>query len=113
MRRADREATAFAHRDVEYSFMSLGVCADAADDEKCARWARDYWAAMQPYSTGGVCVNCLGQEADEGHERIKAAYDPEKYARLAALKNKYDPNNLFRLNQNIRPSQVAPTAMSA
>ena len=72
--RADRGATAFAHRDVEYSFMSLGVCADAGEDEKCVRWARDYWTAMQPYSTGGSYVNYLGQEADEGRERVKAAY---------------------------------------
>jgi hypothetical protein len=58
----------------------------------------------QPYSTGSVYVNYLGQEADEGAERIKAAYGPEKYQRLAALKDKYDPTNLFRLNQNIRPA---------
>jgi FAD/FMN-containing dehydrogenase len=106
VRRANREATAFAHRDVEYSFLSAGVCADAADAEKSVRWGRDFWAAMQPYSTGGVYVNYLGREADEGRERIKAAYGPEKYARLVALKNKYDPGNLFRLNQNIEPSQA-------
>jgi FAD/FMN-containing dehydrogenase len=58
---------------------------------------------MQPYSTGGVYVNYLGQEADEGADRVKAAYGPEKCQRLAALKKKYDPTNLFRLNQNIRP----------
>jgi len=107
VKRADREVTAFAHRDVEYSFLSAGVCADPADAEKCVRWARDFWAAMQPYSTGGVYVNYLGQEADEGRGRIKAAYGPEKYARLVALKNKYDTDNLFRLNQNIEPSQTA------
>jgi len=107
VRRANREATAFAHRDVEYSFLSAGVCADPADVEKSVRWGRDFWAAMQPYSTGGVYVNYLGREADEGRERIKAAYGPEKYARLVALKNKYDPGNLFRLNQNIEPSQAA------
>jgi hypothetical protein len=113
VRRADREATAFAHRDVEYSFMSLGVCADPGDAEICVRWAREFWAAMQSYSTGGVYVNYLGREADEGPERIKAAYGPEKYARLLALKNRYDPTNLFRLNQNIKPSQAAPAAISA
>jgi len=103
VRRADRGATAFAHRDVEYSFMSLGVCADPGEAEMCVRWAREFWAAMQPHSTGGVYVNYLGREADEGPERIKAAYGPETYARLVTLKNKYDPNNLFRLNQNIKP----------
>ena len=102
--RVDREATAFNHRDVQYSFMSIGECATSAEAPGCVRWSREFWAAMQPYSTGSVYVNYLGQEADEGAERIKAAYGPEKYQRLVTLKNKYDPTNLFRLNQNIRPS---------
>jgi hypothetical protein len=108
--RADRDSTAFAHRDVEFSFMALGVCATAAEIEKCAQWAREFWGAMQPSSTGTVYVNYLGREADEGPDRIKAAYGPEKYARLVALKNRYDPSNLFRLNQNIKPSQAATGA---
>jgi hypothetical protein len=102
--RVDREATAFNHRDVQYSFTSIGLCTAPAEAESCTRWAREFWRAMQPYSTGGVYVNYLGQEADEGSERIKAAYGPDKYQRLTALKNKYDPTNLFRLNQNIRPT---------
>jgi Berberine and berberine like len=61
---------------------------------------------MRPYSSDGVYVNYLGQEADEGAERVKSAYGPEKYARLVALKEKYDPTNLFRLNQNIRPRRA-------
>jgi FAD/FMN-containing dehydrogenase len=111
--RVDRNATAFAHRDVEYSFMSLGVCLDPAETENCVRWAREFWEAMQRFSTGGVYVNYLGREVDEGPERIRAAYGPEKYARLVALKNKYDPANLFRLNQNIKPTQAAPAASGA
>lgn len=102
--RANRDSTAFAHRDVEYCFTSLGVCANPAEAQKCAQWARDFWSAMQPFSAGGVYVNYLGREADEGPERIKAAYGPAIYSKLVALKNKYDPDNLFRLNQNIRPS---------
>jgi FAD/FMN-containing dehydrogenase len=105
--RVDREATAFQHRDVQYSFTSLGVCTDPAEVEKCVRWARECWAAMQPFATGGVYVNYLGREADEGAERLRAAYGPEKYERLVALKNTYDPTNLFRLNQNITPSRSA------
>ena len=104
MSRVDREATAFNHRDVQYSFMSLGVCTDPAEAEQCVRWARECWEAMQPFSTGGVYVNYLGREADEGAERLQAAYGPEKYQRLVALKNTYDPTNLFRLNQNIKPT---------
>jgi FAD/FMN-containing dehydrogenase len=111
--RVDRNATAFAHRDVEYSFMSLGVCLDPAETENCVRWAREFWEAMQRFSTGGVYVNYLGREVDEGPERIRAAYGPEKYARLVALKSKYDPANLFRLNQNIKPTQAAPAASGA
>jgi hypothetical protein len=102
--RIDREATAFAYRDVQYSFMSLGVCTEPAEAEKCVRWAREFWESMQPCSTGGVYVNYLGREADEGAERVKAAYGPETYQRLVALKNKYDQTNLFRLNQNIKPT---------
>jgi FAD/FMN-containing dehydrogenase len=100
--RVDCEATAFNHRDVQYSFMSLGVCSDSAEAEKMIRWTRGFWEAMQPFLTGGVYVNYLGREADEGVERIKAAYGPN-YQRLVALKKKYDPTNLFRLNQNIKP----------
>ncbi len=113
VRRIDREATAFGQRDAEYSFMSLGVCAEKAEAEKCVRWAREFWDAMQPFSTGGVYVNYLGREADEGAGRIEAAYGPEKYARLVALKNEYDPANLFRLNQNTKPSQATPAARGA
>ena len=70
----------------------------------------EFWDAMQPWSTGGVYVNYLG---DEGLGRIEAAYSPEKYARLGALKNKYDPTNLFRLKQNIKPSLATSAAKSA
>jgi hypothetical protein len=101
--RIGNDETAFNHRNLEYSFMSIGQCADANETEACVRWARKFWEAMQPYSTGGVYVNYLGRESDEGADRVKAAYGPEKYQRLVALKNKYDPTNLFRLNQNIRP----------
>jgi hypothetical protein len=73
------------------------------DPGLCVRWAREFWQAMQPYATGGVYVNYLGQEADEGADRVKAAYGPEKYQKLVALKTKYDPTNMFRLNQNVRP----------
>jgi FAD/FMN-containing dehydrogenase len=59
---------------------------------------------MQPFSTGGVYVNFLG---NEGEDRVRAAYGGEKYERLVALKNKYDPTNLFRVNQNIKPTAAA------
>jgi FAD/FMN-containing dehydrogenase len=101
--RVGMDDTAFNHRTARYNLLIVGIWVDPAAKSENVKWARDLWAAMQPYSSGGVYVNYLGQEVDEGTERIKSAYGPEKYTRLVALKKKYDPTNLFRLNQNIRP----------
>jgi FAD/FMN-containing dehydrogenase len=98
------DETVFAHRHVRYDFIIACMCTDPSEAPACIRWAREFWEAMQPFSTGGVYVNYLGQEADEGVERVQAAYGPAKYARLVALKNTYDPTNFFRLNQNIKPT---------
>jgi FAD/FMN-containing dehydrogenase len=102
--RVDRASTPFNARDAQHTFISIGMCTDPADAKPSVQWARRFWEAMQPFATDRVYVNYLGQEVDEGAERVKAAYGPETYARLLALKNKYDPTNLFRLNQNIRPA---------
>jgi FAD/FMN-containing dehydrogenase len=96
--------TAFNHRNARYNLLIVGIWLDPAAKAQNVKWVRDLWEAMRPYSSDGVYVNYLGQEADEGAERVKSAYGPEKYARLVALKEKYDPTNLFRLNQNIKPS---------
>ena len=96
--------TAFNHRNARYNLLIVGIWLDPAAKAPNVKWVRDLWGAMRPYSSDGVYVNYLGQEADEGAERVKSAYGPEKYARLVALKEKYDPTNLFRLNQNIKPS---------
>ena len=96
--------TAFNHRNARYNLLIVGIWLDPAAKAQNVKWVRDLWGAMRPYSSDAVYVNYLGQEADEGAERVKSAYGPEKYARLVALKEKYDPTNLFRLNQNIRPS---------
>ncbi len=101
--RVGRDQTAFNHRDMAFNFLSLGICPDPADIGTVTRWARETWEAVQPFSQGGVYVNYLGPEAEEGRDRLVAAYGPEKYARLAALKQKFDPLNLFRFNQNIKP----------
>ncbi len=63
-------------------------------------WARDYWQALHPHSAGGSYVNFL---MDEGQDHVRATYR-ENFERLVALKNKYDPTNLFRINQNIKPT---------
>ena len=102
--RVGMDDTAFNHRDARYNLLIVGIWPDPTAKADNVKWVRDLWDAMEPYSSGGVYVNYLGEEADEGAERIKSAYGPEKYERLVALKNKYDPINLFRLNQNIKPS---------
>ena len=99
--RVGEDATAVAHRQALYNFLIVGMWADAAEDAKVIGWVRELWGALQPFSSGGLYVN---YEADHDVGRVQAAYSPEKYARLVALKNKYDPTNLFRLNQNIQPT---------
>ena len=96
-------ATAFSHRNSPFNLLIVGIWLDPADTDAHVGWVRKLWQEMQPYSSG-VYVNYLGQEEDEGRERIRAAYDPAVYGRLADLKRKYDPNNLFRMNQNIAPA---------
>ena len=86
-----------------FNLLIIGAWQDETDDEINRVWARDTWQAMQPYALECVYVNYLGTEADEGSNRIPAAYGPGKYEKLMALKQKYDLANLFRMNQNIRP----------
>ncbi len=93
-------ATAFAHRAEQYDFLILSQWPDARDSERNIEWTRALFAAMQPHLEDAVYVNNLGAEGDD---RIRAAYGPN-HPRLAALKRAYDPDNVFRLNQNIRPA---------
>ena len=95
-------ATAFSHRDAGYLFHPITAWADPADDERMISATRAFASAMRPFSTGAAYLN-FTIEAD----RVRDAYGDSKYARLVALKDTYDPGNLFRLNQNIRPSQPA------
>lgn len=91
--------TAFVHRRDQCDFIIVSIWTDPADSEKNIKWTREFWEAMQPFVEQTVYVNNLGEEGDE---RVRAAYGPN-YERLAALKNKCDPTNFFRLNQNIKP----------
>ena len=103
--RVDEDATAFSHRNVPYDFLTMSVWRDPGQSEANVRWTRQLWDSMQPFSSGGVYSNYLGNEADEGSHRVEAAYGgAARYERLVALKNRYDPTNLFRLNQNITPT---------
>lgn len=99
--RVGRDETAFGERSAHYNLIITSEWIDPAESEKNIQWARDFWEAMQPFESEAVYVNYLGTE---GEDRIKAAYGPTKYERLVALKNKYDPTNFFRLNQNIKPT---------
>jgi FAD/FMN-containing dehydrogenase len=94
------DATAFAYRDVGFVHVLAAVSPDPAPIPQYRDWVRSYWSALHPHSAGGAYVNFL---MDEGDDRIAASYRGN-YQRLAAVKKKYDPGNLFRVNQNIRPA---------
>jgi FAD/FMN-containing dehydrogenase len=100
--RIGEDEMAVSHRDAPYNALIVGMWSEPAEDEHTIGWVRRLWEALRPFSSGGVYVNY--QAGDEGEDRIRAAYGAEKYERLVALKNKYDPTNLFRLNQNITPT---------
>jgi FAD/FMN-containing dehydrogenase len=97
--RVGENDTAFSYRDVTWSQVIVGVDPDPANNERTISWARDYWEALHPYSAGGAYVNFM---MEEGQDRVRATYR-DNYERLAEIKTKYDPNNLFRMNQNIKP----------
>jgi FAD/FMN-containing dehydrogenase len=94
------EDTAFAFRDAIWSQVFIGVSPDAADAERLREWTVGYWEALHPYSAGGAYVNFM---MEEGQARVQATYGPN-YARLAEVKAAYDPDNVFRVNQNILPA---------
>jgi len=94
------DATAYPNRDTLYAMNVHGRWDDARDDNRCIAWAREFFEAARPFALGSVYVNFMTQE-ESG--RIAEAYGPN-YERLVAVKNRYDPGNLFRHNQNIRPT---------
>lgn len=93
------DATAFAHRAAQFDLTIGAKWTDPAADAHQIGWVRDCYTALEPFTTGGVYVNYLG---DEGEQRVRAAYGAN-YDRLATVKARYDPDNLFRMNQNITP----------
>jgi FAD/FMN-containing dehydrogenase len=94
------EATAYPHRDAEFVLNVHARWEDPREDEPCISWARRFFADTAPYATGGVYVNFMTQDEQA---RIRDAYGGN-YARLTELKRKYDPANVFRVNQNITPA---------
>lgn len=97
--RISKTDTPWNYRDATWAMVIVGVDPDPANNEKITTWTKQYWEKLHPYSAGGAYVNFM---MDEGEERVKATYG-ENYERLVTIKRKYDPNNLFRVNQNINP----------
>jgi hypothetical protein len=100
LNRLPGDASAVGNRDARWVLNITGAWERAEDDAANIEWARAAWRDLRRFSTGGTYVNFLTE--DEGAERIQAAYGPN-HARLAALKAKWDPDNLFRINKNIVP----------
>ena len=106
--RVGKDETPWAYRDAKYAGVIVGVDPDPANAGKITEWCKDYWDALHPYSEGGAYLNFM---MNEGQDRIRASYK-DNYERLAEIKQKYDPNNFFRVNQNILPAttEMAATA---
>jgi FAD/FMN-containing dehydrogenase len=100
--RVGQADTAFSHRDAVWSEVIVGVDPDPANCEAITNWAKAYYDALHPFGAGGAYLNFM---MEEGDERIRATYRGN-YARLAAIKSKYDPGNFFRVNQNIQPAAL-------
>lgn len=97
--RVSPDATAFGHRDANWSMVIVSAWEDAADDDANIQWVRDYSAAISPYSEPGGYVNFMFSDDDD---RVPANYGAN-YQRLVEVKRKWDPDNVFHVNQNIRP----------
>ena len=97
----DEQDMAVSHRNAEYVIAINTGWADPQDTDQQVQWTRDLWTAIRPFSSGGVYVNFLS--ADDGDDRVRAAYGATKFERLVQLKGKFDPQNLFQMNKNIKP----------
>jgi FAD/FMN-containing dehydrogenase len=105
--RVSPDEMAFSYRDANWNQVIVGVDPDPANRDRIIDWTRKYWNAVHPYSEGGAYVNFL--MGDEGQERVRSTYRGN-FARLVEVKRRYDPENHFRVNQNIDPHAGAPTA---
>ena len=101
--RVGRDETAWAYRDARWAQVIVGIDPDPANRDAITAWSKNYFDAIHPYSAGGAYVNFM---MDEGEDRVKATYR-DHYPRLASVKAKYDPSNLFCVNQNIKPAATA------
>jgi hypothetical protein len=99
--RVDKDETAWRARDATWSMVIAGIDSDPQKAGQLMRWGKTYWEAVHKFNLGGSYINFMMD--DEGEARVKASYG-DNYERLTKLKKKYDPANLFRVNQNIRPA---------
>jgi FAD/FMN-containing dehydrogenase len=104
VRDVGRDDTAVSFRDADYNFLIMAGWENPAEDTANRDWARHLFDRASGHAAEVVYVNHLGTAADEGLDRVVSAYGADKYRRLALIKARYDPDNLFRLNQNIRPA---------
>ena len=102
--RVGEDDTAFSQRGAMWDYLAVDAWDDPAEDEGRIGDVRQAWQAMSPHAMAAAYVNNLGEE---GADRIRDAYGHAKYARLQALKDRYDPGNVFHRNQNVRPSATA------
>lgn len=101
VQRIDHQDTAWGYRDANFAQVIVGVDPDPNNNARLKDWTQVYWEALHPFSAGGAYVNMI---MEEGEERVKAAYRGN-YTRLTEIKAKYDPQNIFHVNQNIRPTR--------
>jgi hypothetical protein len=104
VQRVGHDDTPWSYRDAQFAEVIVGVDPDPANAGRITDWARAYYDVLHPHGAGGAYVNFM---MDEGEERIRATYRGN-YDRLAAVKTCYDPENFFRINQNIRPATAVP-----
>jgi FAD/FMN-containing dehydrogenase len=100
--RVGERDTAYTQRDAAFSLVISAAWQDPGETSGNVEWVRTFWSAVRPLAIGGTYINFMSE--DEGRDRVVAAYGREKYRRLVALKNEYDPANIFRSNQNITPT---------
>lgn len=108
--RVSSDFSPFGNRDAVYMAHPLACWENPADDDVNIAWCKQFSDAMAPFATGGVYLNF---EQNEGADHVRAGYDEASYARLVELKDKWDPTNVFRVNQNIAPSATLPTPREA
>ena len=101
VQRVGENDTSFSYRNSKYAMVIQTRWQDPSETEKHLKWTHNFFNSMKSHGTGKVYVNFI---ADEGEKRVRDAYNPTTFKRLQDIKAKYDPGNMFRMNQNIKPA---------